>query len=182
MLSKKLIILLALTTAHRVQTYTKIKNINMNIDEILIKITDLVKTSKIGATQLLLVLPYFREQPTICPASVLAVYIDKTKPLRGNEDHLFISYKKPHKSVCSQTLSRWIKNTLQCCGIDISIFSGHSTRHAFTSRAHMSGISLDVMSSEKQLDGAIVQVLLQNSTTIGLSLIVAIYTLLQEVY
>lgn len=146
-LSKKLATLLALITAHRVQTISKINinNIEVLSNEIQIKIPDLIKTSRDGATQPTLILPFFRDKPAICPATTLNSYLLMTNPLRGSEVHLFISLKKPHKAVTSQTLSRWIKNILYSCGIDTSVFTAHSTRHAATSKAHKMGISLDLI-------------------------------------
>ncbi|CAH2108885.1 unnamed protein product [Euphydryas editha] len=60
-LSKKLATLLALTTAHRLQTISKIniKNIEIYSNEIHIKIPDLIKSSRPGSTQPLLILPIF---------------------------------------------------------------------------------------------------------------------------
>lgn len=144
-ISKKLVTLLALVTAHRVQTISKIKicNINRCPSEIKIKIPDLIKTSRAGATQPLLVLPFFEEKPQICPGKTMLAYLEITEPLRNNADDLFISFKKPHKPVGAQTLSKWIKNTLGQCGIDTSTFTAHSTRHAATSAAQRLGVSVD---------------------------------------
>lgn len=145
-LTKKCITLLALVTAHRVQTFSKIniKNIETKCNEILIKIPDLIKTSKKGTTQPLLVLPYFLQKKEICPAQTLVDYIDKTSLLRKT-DSLFIGCRKPHKAATTQTLCRWIKGTLLKSGIDVSIFSAHSTRHAATSKAHQLGVNIDLI-------------------------------------
>ena len=43
----------------------------------------------------------------------------------------------------SQTLGRWVKTELEVAGIDVSISSAHSTRHALTSLAASRGVSLD---------------------------------------
>lgn len=144
-ISKKLVTLIALSTAHRVQTLSKIniKNIETFSSKVLIKIPDYLKTTRQGCLQPVLVFPYFLEKPEICPAKSLLSYLDKTRPLRKNIDSLFISLKKQYKAVGSQTLSRWIKETLRNCGIDVNIFTAHSTRHAATSAAHSIGISLD---------------------------------------
>lgn len=146
-ITKKLATLLALVTAHRAQTLTKIliNNIEFHSDKVVIKIPDLIKTSRAGATQPLLTLPYFQEKTEICPVNTLSAYLDKTKLLRGNCQPLFIGLKKPHKSVSSQTISRWIKMTLGECGIDITTFTAHSTRHASTSKAHSLGVNLDLI-------------------------------------
>ncbi|XP_045508831.1 uncharacterized protein LOC123704481 [Colias croceus] len=145
-LSKKCITLLALVTAHRVQTLSKIKidQIVYQNSKIIIKITDFIKTSKAGTKQPILHLPFFNDRPEICPAKTLDIYINKTKSIRKT-DHLFIGFRKPYNCVTTQTLSRWIKSTLKDSGIDVSIFSSHSTRHAATSMAHKLGVNLDII-------------------------------------
>lgn len=148
-LSKKLCTLLALVTAHRVQTLSliQLKNINIIEDtEIVIKIPDRIKTTRLNSTQPMLKLPFFNENPKICPARCLISYVRKTSTLRtSNQDKLFISVRKPHSNISSQRLSQWIKDTLKMSGLDTSIFTGHSTRHAATSKAKTLGISLDVI-------------------------------------
>lgn len=145
-LSKKLVILLALSTGQRAQTLSliKISNIIFHANYVNINITDTIKTSGPGRAQPHLHLPFF-ERAEICPAKTLCDYIEYTKDIRGNEDHLLLTLNKPHKSVTSSTIGRWIKNVLCISGIDTTIFSGHSTRHASTSTAKLKGVSLDVI-------------------------------------
>ncbi|XP_045763967.1 uncharacterized protein LOC123866438 [Maniola jurtina] len=148
-LTKKVVTLLMLVTAHRVQTIGKINldniTINNNHQLISIKIHDLIKTSRPGSAQPYLNIPFYKDRPEICPAKTLVTYIDRTKPLRNNEKVLFISFKKPHKSVSTNTISRWIKDTLSVSGVDTSIFSAHSVRHAATSAAYRKGINIDTI-------------------------------------
>ena len=61
------------------------------------------------------------------------------------EEFLFLAVRKPFVSVGAQTLSRWIKLTLAKAGIDIKVFSGHSTRHASTSAALSKGLDVDTI-------------------------------------
>lgn len=145
-LTQKCITLLALVTAHRVQTLSKIKiqNIESTPSQLIIKIPDLIKTSRVGCNQPTLYLPFFQDKPAICPAKTLLSYINKTTSIRKS-DSLFISFKKPHSTVSTQTLSRWIKSTLKDSGIDTNIFSAHSTRHASTSQAHNQGVNIDLI-------------------------------------
>lgn len=72
-ISQKLATLLALTTAHRVQTLSKIntKNLEFLGNEVRIKIPDLIKTSRPGTSQPMLILPTFHERPAICPVTTL---------------------------------------------------------------------------------------------------------------
>lgn len=146
-LTKKTVTLIILVTAHRVQTISKIniKNICVQPTFISIKIPDLIKTSRVGSVQPCLHLPFFSQRPAVCPANALRCYIDRTNALRGEIENLFISTKRPHKSVGSQTISRWVKSVLCSSGIDTTSFSAHSTRHASTSAAYRSGVSIDVI-------------------------------------
>lgn len=146
-LSKKLVTLLALVTAHRMQTLSKInvENIIKSDSGFIIKITDLIKTSRVGSLQPVFSLPYFSQRPQICPAGTLQVYLDRTNQIRQDHQSLFISFRKPYRAVTSQTLSKWVKSVLQTSGIDISLFTAHSTRHAATSKAYSVGVSLDVI-------------------------------------
>ncbi|XP_049866655.1 uncharacterized protein LOC126367268 [Pectinophora gossypiella] len=148
LLSKKLVTLLALITAQRAQTLSKIQvnNILYNSNCITIKISEATKTSRPNSYNPLLKLPYFNEKPAICPARALCCYKNKTESIRKTDcNYFFISYRKPHSRVTNQTLSHWIKDMLHRSGIDTTIFGSHSTRHASTSKAKLAGVSLDVI-------------------------------------
>lgn len=147
-ITKKLVILLALCTAHRVQTLSliKLENITMLDNGIKIVILDSIKTTAPGRDQPVLFLPYFSENPKICPASVLKDYISITKGLRAsNVGNLLLTIKRPHKVATAQSISRWIKSVLSESGIDTRVFSAHSTRHASTSAASSAGLSVDII-------------------------------------
>lgn len=143
-LTKKTVTLLALCTAHRAQTLAsiKIRNIILRPDWTEIQIEDRIKTSGSGRFQLLLILPKFKDR---CVASVLARYLHVTRKLRGAHQSLFIGMKKPFVPIGTQTISRWIKETLKESGIDTSIFKAHSVRHAATSTAFKKGIDLNTI-------------------------------------
>lgn len=147
-LTKKCVTLLALVTAHRVQTLSLIKldNIYKHETDIRIRIPDHIKTSGPGKNQPVLLLPYFNENVNICPARSLEVYIQKTEKLRRvAHKTLFITHKAPHGPASSQSISRWIKDMLRASGIDVNTFSAHSTRHAATSSAAKEGVNIETI-------------------------------------
>lgn len=147
-ITKKLAILLALCTAHRVQTISLIrtKNINITNDGIKIVITDIIKTSAPGRDQPVLFLPYFKDKPNICPATALEDYLVMTKTNRSkNIQNLFVTFRRPYKTASTQSISRWIKDVLQSSGVDVAVFGAHSTRHAATSAARANGVPIDVI-------------------------------------
>lgn len=146
-LSKKLITLLALITAHRMQTFSliEIENVEILPEKILIKIPEKIKTTGKNKLQPVLTIPFFKENYKVCAADTLMTYLARTKNLRGSEKFLFISFQKPYKKVSSQTLSHWVTETLSVAGLNTNVFSAHSTRHASTSTAKNNGISIDLI-------------------------------------
>lgn len=147
-INKKLVTLIALATGQRCQTISliRISNINISDDRIVILITDLIKTSGIGKKQPCLDLPFFRQRSNVCPAKALVDYMKKTSSIRPiNEDKLILTSRSPYHGVSSQTIARWIKETMSSSGIDTSVFSAHSTRHASTSAAQRAGVSVDTI-------------------------------------
>ena len=73
----------------------------------------------------------FPNKPSICPVLSLRDYLVRTAPLRhADATKMFIQLRKPHKSVSSQTLARWMTNIIQGAGVDTSMFRQHSTPSA----------------------------------------------------
>ena len=60
----------------------------------------------------------------------------------NNETQLLLSYIQQHKQVVPSTISGWLKNVLKSSGINVSLFTSHSTRSATTSKASASGLSM----------------------------------------
>lgn len=147
LLTKKLVTLLALVTAHRIQTLSLIciDNISFNEDNVNIIIPKLIKTSAPGRPQPNLILPFFKDNRSICPATTLQCYLDTSKALRQDCKTLLITTKKPYHSASTATISRWIKQILSNSGIDTTKFTAHSTRHASTSKASECGINIEVI-------------------------------------
>ncbi|XP_050307512.1 uncharacterized protein LOC126744197 [Anthonomus grandis grandis] len=149
-LTCKLVTLLALITAHRVKTLALIKLENIFRDEtgFEIWITGRTKTSNKTKIQPVLHVPYFAEDEKVCAAKTLEAYLNKTNRLRNKISNLLITTKKPYKPATSQTISRWIKYTLEQSGLDNEIFeTAHSTRHSSTSLANKKGINIDLIKS-----------------------------------
>lgn len=145
--SFKLNTLLALVTAHIVQTLSLIKtsNIFSNASGHEILISDNIKTSRFSNVKPILSVPFFPSDGTLSVAKTLQAYLDKTQPLRRDNGQRFLSFRRPHKPATSQTLSRWIRSTLSDSGIDTNAFKAHSTRHASTSAANHKGLNIDVI-------------------------------------
>lgn len=136
-LSLKLCFLIAVTTAQRIQTLDllQVDQLNFQDDSASFMIFKLVKQSRPGHSGMEVTLKAYPSDVRLCVLKTLQVYLQKTSVLRGREQALFISYKKPHRKVSKDTLARWIKTVLHNAGIDTSKFKAHSTRAAATSAA-----------------------------------------------
>lgn len=149
-LTQKLVTLLALTTAQRVQTWTKIalNDITILDDRVEIIIKEILKTSGPKKAQPIIVLPFFKDKPALCTASTLVHYLRVTEKFRktsGNNNSLMLTCKKPVHPASTQIIARWIKNTLKQADIDTTKFSCHSTRHASTSAVFRAGIDIETI-------------------------------------
>lgn len=145
-LTFKLVTLLCLVTAHRLQTLSKIRlsNIKTFHDRIEILISDVIKTTFCNKAPPVLILPFFNDRPDLCIARTLEAYLNQTLQLRSsNSEFLILTLKAPVHPASPQTLSRWVKSVLRDSGIDVSVFSGYSTRHASTSAAFRAGVDLE---------------------------------------
>ena len=79
----------------------------------------LVKQSRQGKAQPVLVLPAYPADKRLCVLSYLREYLTRTESLRNSEHtSLFLSYSKPHHPVCKSTISRWVKTVMTKAGID----------------------------------------------------------------
>ena len=90
----------------------------------------------------------FDDCESLCVLRCLQSCISRTNVFRhlvnpACSRQLLISYRhRQHKPEKSCTIARWINSFLGSVGIDTSIFKGHSTRSALTSKARAGGVSL----------------------------------------
>ena len=86
----------------------------------------------------------FSQDKDLCVVSALVEYLNRTKEWRrvNNETQPLLSYIQPHKQMVPFTISGWLKNLLKSSGINISLFTAHSTRSAKISKASASGLSM----------------------------------------
>lgn len=141
-LTHKLVMLTALVTGQRCQSIhlMDISNMQRTDKTIRFVITNLVKQSRPGKDQPVLILPKYVDNK-LCVVHTLDTYLDRTKLLRSN-NKLFISTIKPHQEAAKDTISRWVKETMTLAGIDISMYSAHSTRSASSSAASRAKVPL----------------------------------------
>ena len=58
---------------------------------------------------------------------------------------VFLSTKAPYQAVGRSSISRWLVTLIGRAGIDITTYTGHSTRSASTSKAASLGVPIEVI-------------------------------------
>ena len=150
-LTKKLTTLLCILSGQRSQTLSKLYIDHMHKDDNIFTffIPKMLKSTTPTFHQEPLEFHYFPYEKNTCVYSCLEEYLERTKLTRENlprEDDeklpLILSYHPPHNPVKSATLARYVKEMLGEAGIDITVFTTHSTRSASTSKGNNLGLSL----------------------------------------
>ena len=139
-LSLKLVMLVALTNAARVQTIhlLSVNSFTKFNSEFVFRFENVLKQSRPGFDYSVLRLKAYPPNRRLCVYTVLKEYLARTKDIRGkSENKLLLSYIRPYKAVTRDTISRWINLVMTRSGIDTNVYGSHSVRSASTSKAKL---------------------------------------------
>ena len=103
--------------------------------------SSLAKQSRQGKPLVEYYFASFPDNKQLCPVETLRQYQLATMPLRKGHTQLFLATINPHNLVTSCTIAQWLKEVLEMSGIDVTLFTAHSTRGASSSAAAVSGIT-----------------------------------------
>ena len=133
-LTYKVTMMLMLLSGQRIQTIQllDLKDVTMSKSQFTFKVSTKVKHTKPGRHLQDLKFKAYAPDRRLCISTYLQKYLAVTKPLRGDEMKLLISFNKPYQAVSR----RWIKQVLSHSGIDTDVFSAYSTRSASVSAAN----------------------------------------------
>lgn len=149
MLTKKLCVLLCLLSGQRCQSIAALdlEMSHFSTEKVTFAFKKVLKTTKPGHHQKPLEFITFSTNKQLCVVNCLLEYRKRTdlvrENLEGTPSSLILSYAYPHKPVKSATIARYVKTFLGMAGIDITVFSAHSTRSASTSKGNNLGLSLE---------------------------------------
>ena len=144
-LTLKVTMLIALCTAARSQTLRLLSLSNMTVtdDGFMFGFDELLKQSRPGYVTPDVNLRSYTIDKQLCVCIALTEYLSRTRPLRGDERQLLISFVKPYRSVSTSTISRWLKLVMKYSGVDVDQFKPHSVRAATTSKAKANLVPID---------------------------------------
>lgn len=144
-LTFKLVMMISLTNASRVQTICmlNIQHMEKHAGEFVFRIVGLMKQSRPGYKNPPVILKAYPPDRRLCVYTILKEYLRRTSQHRLNNTQLILSYSKPFKPVKSNTVSRWIKTCLFSSGIDTDLYTAHSVRSAAVSKAKSRKVPID---------------------------------------
>ena len=139
-LTLKLVMLMALTQAARIQTLHLLMLTGINIEDlsITLQLGGNIKQCRQNSNIQFVTFFAFDKDARLCVCKTLREYINRTNNIRifpNAEKRLIISFVKPHKPVSKDTISRWVKTVLYLAGIDTNVFTAGSVRTAAASKA-----------------------------------------------
>ena len=137
LLTQKLTMLLLLLSGQRQQTIylLDVRNMSLSFSRASFRVGDLVKQSRPGHHVEELRFTGYAPDRRLCIITVLKAYLTRTLSIRGTTTKLLLTYGRPiHAATCA-TIRRWATAVLLEAGVDLSIFTPHSTRAASTSVA-----------------------------------------------
>ena len=118
-------------------------NMEVSSEYIKIRIGELLKQTKPQKHLAEFYIESSKQNPDICVVQVLNSYLKATKEVPTDTSLFFIT-QKPHNDTSKNTITSWIKLGLKLAGIDLSLFTPHSTRSAAAS-AVFSKIPIDTI-------------------------------------
>ncbi len=137
LLTKKLVALMAVLSGVRGQNLFLLNALNMTLDcdFVTFQINGLTKTARPGRPIPDLHFVAYPQNRRLCVVYYLRVYLQRTLHVRWTPS-LFMTYGNNVGHAASRdTVRRWIRDVLVEAGIDMGIFTPHSTRSASTSAA-----------------------------------------------
>lgn len=140
-LTLKLVMLMALTQAARIQTLHCLlrRNINFEQDSVCVWFGETLKQCRPRFNVRFVTFKPYSTDIRLCVCETLKMYIARTDKFRNSANQedgkLLLSFIKPHKHITKDTVARWIRTVLSLSGIDSSQYSAGSVRPAAASKA-----------------------------------------------
>ena len=130
LLTWKLTMLLLLLAGQRGQSIAllDVRNMTLTYSKATFRIGDLVKQTRPGKHVKELAYKAYAPDRRLCILTVLKEYLKRTLIVRGSTKALLLTYGKPVHAASRGSISRWTKMVLSEAGIDMTMFTPHSTR------------------------------------------------------
>ena len=137
LLTYKITMLLLLLSGQRQQTIhlLDVRNMTLTFSRVSFRIGDVVKQTRPGHHVAEIAFRAYAPDRRLCVITVLKAYLTRTLGIRGTTKQLLLTFGRPYHAASRGSIRRWVTAVLLEAGVDLSVFTPHSTRAAATSRA-----------------------------------------------
>ena len=122
-------------------SHLKITNMYLTDTECTFVFDDALKHSRPSFKEKPLVFRACIQNPKLCPVSIFIQHLNIWLSV-SSDTAFFKTTGRPYKGASSDTIARWIKNTMQEAGNNTGLFSPHNCRSTATSKADASSTSI----------------------------------------
>ena len=148
-LTLKLTFFLAILSGQRSQTFhaLDINNMAVSNERYVFFCNKLLKHSRRSLHRNPVGFLAFPDNKIFSTVNMLKEYLSRTKDIRSKNHftELLISYQSPYRPVSKDTIRGWIKHIMEMTGINVEIFTPHSSRAASTSYVINQGVPIRAM-------------------------------------
>ena len=139
-----LLLILAMSQRQQALHLLDARNIQIKYDRRIINFGDPLKITGPNFHQGEIQVLSYPVDKRICPVWYVKKYLERTNPYR-NHNNVFLITMKPFTPATKSTISGWIRKGLSLAGIDMTIFTPHSTRAATASKMKKANISISTI-------------------------------------
>jgi integrase len=144
-LTLKTVILLSLVLGQRNQGLhmMDVRNMDIKFGSLKIRWGDVMKGTTSKFHQEEVHIKAYKDK-RLCPVWYTRKYLERTNDVR-KKYNMFLITQKPFRPAAKGTIAKWIRMALQEAGINMSIFTPHSTRAAATSAMEKAKIPISTI-------------------------------------
>ena len=149
-LTFKVLMLMLLVSGQRISTMFLIDldHVHVHDSHFVVNLVEELKQSRPGYRNPRLQFRAFVHDVELCVVRYFKAYLVRTQAIRGSVKKLFLTIKPPHTGASKDSLTRWVRSTMNSAGIDTTVYRPHSVRSASTSAAKRGGASVtEIMNS-----------------------------------
>ena len=145
-LTMKTALLLVMAMCQRQQALhlLDVRNIDIKYDRLIVRFGDPLKMTGPKFHQDEITILAYPPDKRLCPVNYYKRYLKRTNKYR-NHNNVFLITQKPYTIASKTTISGWVRKALSLAGIDMKIFTPHSTRAATSSKMSKTSVSISTI-------------------------------------
>ena len=139
-----LLLVLAMCQRQQALHLMDVRNIDIKYDRLKVRFGDPLKMTCPNFHQKEITILSYPPDKRLCPVNYYKRYLKRTNKYR-NHNNVFLITQRPYTVASKTTISGWVRKALSMAGIDMKMFTPHSTRAASSSKMSKTSVSLSTI-------------------------------------